>query len=53
MSSCVLPRFVRSAVLASLVGPARWWQFWRPGSGLVGGMIMGSLIAAAGWRAFA
>lgn len=51
MSSRVLPRFVRAAVLASLVGPVRWWHFWRPGSGLVGGMILGGLISVVGWWA--
>lgn len=34
-------------------GPARWWQFWRPGSGLFGGLVAGLLLAAplAWWLA--
>jgi len=23
-----------------------WWQFWRPGSGLIGGLIFGFVLAA-------
>lgn len=22
----------------------RWWQFWNPGSGAIGGLIMGMLL---------
>lgn len=23
---------------------AAWWQFWFPGSGLIGGMIAGAIV---------
>lgn len=29
--------------------PARWWQFWRPRSGLIGGMIFSLVLSGAGW----
>ncbi len=30
---------------------AAWWQFWRPRSGLEGGLILGGLILLAAWAA--
>lgn len=26
--------------------PARWWQFWRPQSGIVGGLILAAIALA-------
>lgn len=47
MSSRLIPSRWRAALLANLTGPARWWHFWSPGSGPLGGLIMGALLAAA------
>jgi hypothetical protein len=29
--------------------PARWWQFWRPRSGAVGGCILSLVLMALGY----
>lgn len=46
MSSRLIPARWRADLLASLTGPARWWHFWNPGSGLIGGVIAGALLVA-------
>lgn len=46
MSSRLVPARWRAALLANLTGPARWWHFWHPGSGMPGGLIAGSLLNA-------
>jgi hypothetical protein len=35
---------VVEAMVSWLVKPARWWHFWMPQSGLVGGAIMSMLL---------
>lgn len=32
-----------------LFGDAEWWQFWRPGSGIGGGAIMGVVVSILLW----
>lgn len=27
----------------------KWWQFWHPGSGAIGGLIMGALVIFLFW----
>jgi len=29
--------------------PAAPWQFWRPQSGIIGGILLALLLFAAGW----
>lgn len=30
-------------------GSAKWWEFWLPGSGLIGGLILGFVINVFIW----
>lgn len=30
-----------------MTAPCRWWRFWAPRSGVVGGVLMGLLLSVA------
>jgi hypothetical protein len=36
---------MNSEIFKWLTKPARWYEFWLPQSGIVGGMIFGALFA--------
>jgi hypothetical protein len=35
---------MRESLVRWATEPAPWWAFWRPGSGIVGGMIAGIVL---------
>ena len=35
---------MKRAIIEWMVRDAEWWQFWRPDSGIVGGVIFGVII---------